>query len=303
MSRALLAGASILVLAPWLFALGGDEKLRSGPQVGEIIPGPFDSFNLSGAKGTGRQHCLVCEYGLDPVVAIFARETKGKDAAALQHLLANLDGILPKHADAYLRAFVVHLSPHAIHSAIKPRDEDTKKVVEQTKKDYAAALAQAEKAAKIRAAAVEALNSAKKLEKDAGGKATDDSKKERQRAKELEDEAGKEEAIARKQLAAVAETLGAEAAVPIAENEKRVELLKDLSKQAAELKNVVVACMPAEGPKAYKIDPKAEITIFVYQRHKVLANHAYSAAKFTEGDADQIVEYVDRLMKEQRKKK
>jgi hypothetical protein len=101
----------------------------------------------------------------------------------------------------------------------------------------------------------------------------------------------------------VAETLGLEAAVPIAENEKRIELLKDLGKRAAELKNVVVACMPAEGPKSYKIDPDAEITIFFYQRHKVLANHAYAAGKFTEEEADRIVGYVDGLMKERRKKK
>jgi hypothetical protein len=159
MSRAFLAGCMALGLSPWFLAAAGDEKLRSGPQVGDIIPGPFDSFNLNGEKGTGRQHCLVCEYGLDPVVAIFARDLKGKDAA-LQHMLTKLDGILPKHADAYLRGFVVHLSPHAIHSAIKPRDEDTKKVVEQTKKDYQAALQQAAKAAKIRAEAVDALSNA-----------------------------------------------------------------------------------------------------------------------------------------------
>src|SRR5438552_12518183 len=45
-----------------------------------ILPGPFDSYNINGAKGKGRYHCLVCEFGHDPVVMVFVREPEeGKD--------------------------------------------------------------------------------------------------------------------------------------------------------------------------------------------------------------------------------
>lgn len=300
--RFLLAGLT-LVVVPWLIVAAGDDKIVSGPQKNDFLPGAFDAFNVSGTKGKGRQHCLVCEYGLDPVVAIFAREpAEGKDGP-LTHLLTKLDEILPKHQDSYLRSFVVFLSPMAQSSAIKPRSEDTKKVVEQTQKEYQEALAQAKKAAALRDEAVKTLAGAKELERKAGGKATDDSKKERERAKELDEEATKEENIARKQLAAVADTLGAEAGVSIVENENRTKLIEGLRKRADKLNNVVVAAMPDAGPKDYKIHPKAEVTILFYQRHKVLSNLTFEAGKMTEEDADRLVEQVDKLMREQRKKK
>ena len=57
-SRALaaFAAAALLVGVPAAGALAGD--LKSGPEVGKTIPGPFHPLNVTGAKA-GEKHCLV----------------------------------------------------------------------------------------------------------------------------------------------------------------------------------------------------------------------------------------------------
>jgi hypothetical protein len=35
-----------------------DDALKSGPQVGTMVPGPFHPLNLTGAKA-GQKNCLV----------------------------------------------------------------------------------------------------------------------------------------------------------------------------------------------------------------------------------------------------
>src|SRR5215471_10836708 len=61
------------------------QKITSGPQVGKLLPGPFDCLIINGPK-KGRQHCLVCEGGLSPAVMIFAREPADKKDAGLTAL-------------------------------------------------------------------------------------------------------------------------------------------------------------------------------------------------------------------------
>ena len=51
-----------------------DKSFSSGPKAGSVIPGPFDAFVINGKVAPGRLHCLVCENGLNPVVAVFTRE-------------------------------------------------------------------------------------------------------------------------------------------------------------------------------------------------------------------------------------
>ena len=68
---------------------------------------------------TGKMHCLVCEYGLSPVVAIFVRETP-KVGDGLSKLLTKLDappkaanepreGLLTKYKSEKLTAFAMFL--------------------------------------------------------------------------------------------------------------------------------------------------------------------------------------------------
>src|SRR5205085_8843679 len=65
------------------------EELKSGPQAGNYIPGPFHYLNLNGAHA-GNPHCLVCEYGLLPVVTVFVRES-GETNRQVEDFLQKLD--------------------------------------------------------------------------------------------------------------------------------------------------------------------------------------------------------------------
>ena len=121
-----------LLLAGWLAAQDDPEKLQSGPGVGEVLPGPFDAFNINGKRAKGRQHCLVCEFGLNPVVMVFAKEpAEGKDGP-LMALLAKLDEAVSRYEeDYYFGSCAVFLSPDARNSANNATEQDTKKIVDE----------------------------------------------------------------------------------------------------------------------------------------------------------------------------
>jgi hypothetical protein len=80
--------AVLLITAPVLAA----GSAKSGPQVGEKVPGPFTPLNVNGPDA-GKQACLYCRNGTHPVVMIFAREAtpqvvsllKRVDAATAAH--------------------------------------------------------------------------------------------------------------------------------------------------------------------------------------------------------------------------
>lgn len=203
-----LVGLAVFLCAGWLAAQDEGEKFRSGVKVGDVLPGPFDAVNINGKKGKGRQHCLVCEFGLHPVVMVLAREpAEGKDGP-LTSLLAKLDEAVSRHAeDHYLASCGIFLSPDAHNSANNTAEEDTKKIADET------------------------------IARDA--------------------------------------------------------LTKRLEERADKLKNVVLAYFPAAGPKDYNINPKAEVTVLFYYKHKVLANFAYPEGKMTDEDVERIVKTVD----------
>ncbi len=102
MVRNLLAAAVVVALGGVVFA----ADLKSGPQAGEKVPGPFHPLNVNG-EYAGKKNCLYCSAGDDPTVAIFARTA---DDAALQKLIAELDVVTEKHAKADLNSFVVFCS-------------------------------------------------------------------------------------------------------------------------------------------------------------------------------------------------
>jgi hypothetical protein len=59
---------------------------------------------------TGKIHCLVCENGLSPVVAIFVRsDLKGPAAANLSKLIKGVDALIPKYRSDKMAAFVMFL--------------------------------------------------------------------------------------------------------------------------------------------------------------------------------------------------
>ena len=101
-----------LLLLGGLFAQEGGAKIQSGVKVGDVLPGPFDAYNVNGKTAKGRQHCLVCDFGLSPVVMVFAREpAEGKDGP-LMSLLSKLDDAVGRYLDdRNLGSFAIFLEP------------------------------------------------------------------------------------------------------------------------------------------------------------------------------------------------
>jgi hypothetical protein len=98
-----------LVAAAVVAAVGGlayAADLKSGPQAGEDVPGPFHPHNVNG-EDAGKKACLYCKAGDSPVVAVFARSA---DDAAVKKLITTLEAAAAKHAKAELHAFVVFCS-------------------------------------------------------------------------------------------------------------------------------------------------------------------------------------------------
>jgi len=85
--------------------LAEETTVKSGPQVGEELAGPFHPLNING-KSAGKKNCLYCENGQAPVVMIFAREPN----AQLTKLLKKVDSACTKNTGCKMASFVVFCS-------------------------------------------------------------------------------------------------------------------------------------------------------------------------------------------------
>src|SRR5947208_6756118 len=81
------------------------DSLKSGPQVGEELAGPFHPLNING-EDAGKKQCLYCKNGNNPVAMIFAREV----TPGLSKLIEKIDAATEKNASAHMGSFVVFLS-------------------------------------------------------------------------------------------------------------------------------------------------------------------------------------------------
>jgi hypothetical protein len=79
--------------------------LKSGPQVGERVPGPFHPLNCTG-ENAGKKYCLYCKNGQNPVAMIFARQPSPE----LTKLIKKIDEATAKNKDHNMGSFVVFLS-------------------------------------------------------------------------------------------------------------------------------------------------------------------------------------------------
>jgi hypothetical protein len=79
--------------------------VKSGPQVGEKLAGPFHPLNVNGPSA-GEKACLYCSNGTNPVAMVFARET----SPALTALVKKLDAACEKNTDCKMGSFVVFCS-------------------------------------------------------------------------------------------------------------------------------------------------------------------------------------------------
>jgi hypothetical protein len=84
------------------------EPVKSGPQVGEKVPGPFRPLNINGPR-PGAPNCLYCANGANPVVMIFARE----DSPALRCLIRQLDAATASDEEARLGTCAIYLTNDA----------------------------------------------------------------------------------------------------------------------------------------------------------------------------------------------
>ena len=168
------------------------DHVKSGPQPGESIPGPFHYLNVNGPHAS-HPHCLVCEFGLRPVVLLFIRESPA-DKPPLMDLLQKLDEAVDRYKNAELRAGVIVLN--------------------------------------------------------------DDFPKE----------------------------------------QTRPDLLRKLEASAKDLKHVVIAVDGAAGPENYKISQDADVTVLVYNKHKVLTNFAFAKDQLTEKDVSTIMAAVRKMV-------
>lgn len=85
------------------------DGIKSGPQAGEALPGPFHPYNVFNSElpeQNGKENCLVCQFGTKPVALVFARST-GQDVMTL---IKKLDAEVAKTGKEKMGAAVVFLS-------------------------------------------------------------------------------------------------------------------------------------------------------------------------------------------------
>jgi hypothetical protein len=102
---ALHAGLLIAVLGNAGIAA---EHLKSGPPIGEELPGTFEPVNITGPDA-GDKSCIFCEYEARPVVLVFARDTSER----LTILLRRLNAATDKHQAARLASSIIWLTTDA----------------------------------------------------------------------------------------------------------------------------------------------------------------------------------------------
>jgi hypothetical protein len=102
MLRYSLSMFAVVASALLLTNVYAGETVKSGPQVGKDVPGPFHPLNVTGAE-KGKKHCLYCENGPNPVAVVFAREATPEVAK----LLKQLDEATVKNSKAEMGSFAV----------------------------------------------------------------------------------------------------------------------------------------------------------------------------------------------------
>jgi len=125
MSR--LAAVSALVLGVLASGLIAAEPVKSGPQVGDKVPGPFEPLNVNG-EFAGEKKCQFCLNGTRPVAMVFARNV----SKPVEKLVKELDAATVKNSDAKMGSFFVFLSDdEALATKVKDlaKKESLKKTI------------------------------------------------------------------------------------------------------------------------------------------------------------------------------
>jgi len=98
-------------------------EIKSGPQAGDKVPGPFHPLNING-EGAGKKECLFCRHGENPVAMVFARSA---DDASTAKLIKKLEEVTAANSKAEMGSFVVFLSDSdKTETALKKMAEEAK---------------------------------------------------------------------------------------------------------------------------------------------------------------------------------
>ncbi len=103
MRRLAAVAACTLVLFSAVARAEEPTTERTDPNLPDV-PGPFQAYNVTG-KYKGRYHSQISEFGLEPMVMLFTRETDFSDP--LKDLLKQIDNAVEKNPAARLHPFLV----------------------------------------------------------------------------------------------------------------------------------------------------------------------------------------------------
>jgi len=126
--RLALALALVLLVLASAAPRGHAQTIRSGPQVGQELPGPFQALAVAG-QGAGRFRCPVCDNGLRPSVLVFVRFPQTADAAIVP-LLKGVDALVEANASERVRAFFVFLGDGGYKAALEAKIDENSKVTD-----------------------------------------------------------------------------------------------------------------------------------------------------------------------------
>ena len=92
MVRKLFAAALVAVFGGFAVA----AEIKSGPQAGEKLAGPFHPLNVNG-ESAGEKACLFCKHGESPVAMVFARTP---ECEGTQKLIKKLEEVTAANSKA-----------------------------------------------------------------------------------------------------------------------------------------------------------------------------------------------------------
>ena len=85
------------------------------------------------------------------------------------------------------------------------------------------------------------------------------------------------------------------------DSDKMEAQLKELVEKE-KLKNVVLTIDSPQGPPKYKIAKDADVTVVLYVNKEAKVNFAFEKGKFTDKDADKVIDAVKEILPKDEKK-
>lgn len=127
-------GATVANVVPSTFRM----QLVVDNRFKQLVKGTDGSEGPDPRNRTGKIHCLVCEYGLSPVVAIFVRADvkELKANSGLSKLIKGTDALIPKYRSDKLAAFTAYLKLDGGSKVVTVKGPDGSEEKVEAAKEY-----------------------------------------------------------------------------------------------------------------------------------------------------------------------